>query len=263
MVAMITVISLVAFTASLLTLFSGFGLGTILLPIFALFFPLPIAIVATAVVHLLNNLFKLILVGKHAEWKTIALFTIPASIAAIGGVLVLKTLEGLTVLSQFSIGGSIFRITAIKLTIGILIVLFSLFELLPQFRKITFPQKYLPFGGLLSGFFGGLSGLQGALRSAFLIRTGLTKEQYIGTTVVSAVIVDITRLIAYGVVFYSTQFSIIQMKMWTVIGFAALSAFSGALIGKLMIKKVSIDVIEKLVGVMLIVLGVLMIAGIV
>jgi uncharacterized membrane protein YfcA len=260
---MITVICLVAFTASLLTLFSGFGLGTMLLPVYALFFPLPVAIAATAVVHLLNNLFKLFLVGKYAEWKVLALFAIPASVAAIGGVMVLKAFEGLAGISQYSIGESVFKITAIKLVIGILIVFFAVFELLPRFKKLAFPPKYLPLGGLLSGFFGGLSGLQGALRSAFLIRIGLSKEQYIGTGVISAVIVDISRLIAYGVAFYSTQFSIIQKSMWIVIGFATLSAFSGAFIGKRMIKKATTGVIETLVGVMLIVLGTLLIAGIV
>jgi len=40
-------------------LLSGFGLGTLLLPVFALFFPLPVAIAATALVHLANNFFKL------------------------------------------------------------------------------------------------------------------------------------------------------------------------------------------------------------
>ena len=63
-------------------------------------------------------------------------------------------------------------------------------------------MKYIPLGGALSGFFGGLSGQQGALRSAFLIRTGLNKETFIGTSVVSAVVVDVSRLIVYGVTFF-------------------------------------------------------------
>ncbi len=57
------VICLVALLVSALTLFSGFGLGTVLMPAFALFFPVPVAIAATAVVHLANNLFKVVLVG--------------------------------------------------------------------------------------------------------------------------------------------------------------------------------------------------------
>ena len=59
------VICAVAVLASGVTLFSGFGLGTVLMPAFALFFPVPVAIAATAVVHLANNLFKFVLVGPE------------------------------------------------------------------------------------------------------------------------------------------------------------------------------------------------------
>ena len=52
------VIGLVAFGVSLLTLFSGFGLGTLLLPAFAVFFPIEVAVASTAIVHAANNLFK-------------------------------------------------------------------------------------------------------------------------------------------------------------------------------------------------------------
>ncbi len=55
----LVLIGFAALLASGLTLLSGFGLGTALMPVFALFFPLPLAIVATAVVHFANNLFKL------------------------------------------------------------------------------------------------------------------------------------------------------------------------------------------------------------
>ena len=38
------------------------------MPAFALFFPVPIAIAATALIHLANNLFKVYLVGRDADW---------------------------------------------------------------------------------------------------------------------------------------------------------------------------------------------------
>ncbi len=60
-------ICLAAFLASGLTLFSGFGLGTLLLPVMVLFFPIDLAIALTAVVHALNNLFKCWLLGRHAD----------------------------------------------------------------------------------------------------------------------------------------------------------------------------------------------------
>ena len=81
----IIVIAVVAAFASALTLYSGFGLGTILLPAFVLFFPAPVAVAATGVVHLLNNLFKGTLLRKRADWVTVMKFGLLAVPAAIFG----------------------------------------------------------------------------------------------------------------------------------------------------------------------------------
>jgi uncharacterized membrane protein YfcA len=51
------VLCLAALAASGLTLFSGFGLGTLLMPVFAIYFPIEIAVAMTAVVH--RPIFKL------------------------------------------------------------------------------------------------------------------------------------------------------------------------------------------------------------
>jgi uncharacterized protein len=68
---------IIAFFASILTFFSGFGIGTIMLPVFALFFPLEIAIVMTGIVHLLNNLFKALISGKDFDKKVVLKLGIP------------------------------------------------------------------------------------------------------------------------------------------------------------------------------------------
>ena len=78
-------VCLIAFGASALTFFSGFGLGTLLLPAFAFFYPIEIAVASTAVVHFLNGLFKLLLVGRHADRRTVLRFGIPAIPAAFLG----------------------------------------------------------------------------------------------------------------------------------------------------------------------------------
>ena len=76
------IICLAALIGSALTLFSGFGLGTILVPVFAIFFPIEIAIALTAVVHFLNNLFKLALLGKKANKNVVLRFGFPSVVAA-------------------------------------------------------------------------------------------------------------------------------------------------------------------------------------
>lgn len=191
----LVLIGVAALLISALTLFSGFGLGTVLMPVFALFFPVPLAIAATAVVHFANNIFKFGLMAKQADWRVVARFSVPAAIAAMIGAGLLNLFDQMPVVASYTLGGSTFEITVIKAVIGTLIVVFALLEMSPRFQTLAFPPSWLPLGGALSGFFGGLSGNQGALRSAFLLKSGLSKEAFVATGVVSAVIVDAARLV--------------------------------------------------------------------
>jgi uncharacterized membrane protein YfcA len=191
----------VALLVAVLTFFSGFGLGTLLMPAFAVFFPVPVAIAATAMVHLANNLFKLGLVGRDAHWPTVIRYGIPAAAGSVAGAAVLAGSAALPVLATYRLGGAEHQVTVVKATVAVVIAGFAVLELSPRFERFSFPPRLVPLGGVVSGFFGGLSGHQGALRSAFLIRAGLSKEQFIGTRVAGAVIVDVARIAVYAVAF--------------------------------------------------------------
>ena len=254
------VVSAVAVLISALTLFSGFGLGTVLMPAFALFFPVPVAVAATAAVHFANNIFKVFLVGRKADWQVVARFAIPGAIAALIGAALLGFFAGISPLHSYLFGSREHDVTVVKLAIGLLIVGFSLFELLPRFGALAFDRKYLPLGGLLSGFFGGLSGNQGALRSAFLIKAGLEKEAFIGTGAVSAAIVDIARLLVYGLSFYTSTIAGLEDIRGLVLA-AMLAAFLGTFIGTRLIKKITLHMVQLIVGIMLVMIGLGMAAG--
>ncbi|MBM4329066.1 MAG: sulfite exporter TauE/SafE family protein, partial [Deltaproteobacteria bacterium] len=147
------VICCVAIVVSALTLFSGFGLGTLLMPAFAVFFPIGFAVAATAVVHLANNLFKALLVGRHADMKVVVRFALPAALCAALGAYLLGYLSDMTPIAQYSIGSRACEITWVKLIIALLIGFFALWDLLPRFQHIAFDAKYVALGGALSGFF--------------------------------------------------------------------------------------------------------------
>jgi len=253
------IVSLAALVVSALTLFSGFGLGTLLMPVFAIFFPLEIAIASTAVVHLANNLFKVFLLGKKADMKIVLSFAVPGIIFALIGAYLLTFLSGLTPISEYAIGSRLFRITPVKLIIAILIFFFSFFELIPYFEKMAFNRKYLPLGGALSGFFGGLSGHQGALRSAFLVKAGLEKEVFLGTGVICAVLVDFSRLIVYGISFFSKEFETVSVYGGAeIVILATLAAFLGSFLGTRLVKKMTISTIRQIVGGMLLFLSIIL-----
>jgi hypothetical protein len=78
-----------AASVSALTLYSGFGLSTLLMPVFVLFFPVEVAVAATAIVHAANNIFKIVVVGRHAERSLVLQFVIPATLAAFVGAALL------------------------------------------------------------------------------------------------------------------------------------------------------------------------------
>ena len=255
-------IGVAALLTSALTLFSGFGLGTILMPVFALFFPVPLAIAATAIVHFANNLFKLGLMAKQADWRVVARFSMPAAVAALVGAGLLTLFDRLPVLANYTLGGSIFEVTVVKAVIGLVIVVFALLELWPRFQALAFPPRWLPLGGALSGFFGGLSGNQGALRSAFLLKAGLSKDAFVATGVVSAVIVDAARLTVYGTGFMADHFSKSQELVAPVM-VGTVCAFIGAFVGKRVLRKITLHTVQIVVAVAMLLIGIGLLAGLV
>ena len=253
------VICVVSLLGSGLTLFSGFGLGTLLTPVFAIFFPIELAIGMTAVVHFLNNIFKFFMLGKHANKDIVLKFGIPSLIAAFLGAWVLTQISGMPSLLDYSINEKVFSITPVKLTIALLLIFFALAEVFPSLTKFKFKKQHFVFGGLLSGFFGGLSGNQGALRTAFLVKANLAKEQFIATGVIIACMVDVSRLIVYNKL-DSLSNSDINYKL---IGASVLCAFAGAYLGNAFLKKVTIGFIQKLVTAMLLIFALLLGGGII
>ena len=244
----IVIISAAAFITAILTFFSGFGLGTILMPVFAIFFPLDVAIAITALIHLLNNLLKVALIGKNADRSVLIRFGIPAVIAAFAGAWVLIRTTTLPAIYTYSLAEKTFQITPIKLIIAIILIVFALIEITPALKKIQFDKNKLIIGGILSGFLGGLSGIQGALRSAFLIKIGLSKEAFIATTAVIAAFVDISRISVYAVKFTDPE-------LWQnlpLILAAIFAATAGTLIGKKLLNKITLQSIQIIVAIMLI-----------
>lgn len=249
------IISLVALLAAGLTLFSGFGLGTLLMPVVALFFPVDIAVGITAVVHLANNVFKAGLLGRSADYSIVLRFGIPAILFAFIGAWLLEDISGGGPLFEYVIFGQLQSVSTARFVIGLVILGFVIAELRPSTAKLQLDKRWLPAGGALSGFFGGLSGHQGALRSMFLVKAGMTAERFVATSVIIAVLVDVARISVYARDARTADVD------WWLVAVATLAAFAGSFIGKRLLHKVTIEFVRYIVAVMLLVIGVGMITG--
>ena len=254
-------IALIAFTAlaaSMLTFFSGFGLGTLLLPVFLLFFPVDLSIAMTGLVHLLNNIFKTGLIGRHAVTRVLLIFGVPAFLAAFLGAWTLGYIAKFPLHIQYQFFGYNVATSLINVIIGILLLIFAIYEIVPVNTRSQVKTGALAFGGFLSGFFGGLSGHQGALRSAFLIRLGLNKEAFVATGIVISLFVDVSRLSMYWTTLPLTDLT----DNATVLISAILAAFLGAVVGRRLLRKMTIRSLQYFVGAGIGIIGVLLIIGI-
>ena len=262
MLATVTV-ALAATMAAGLTLYSGFGLGTILMPVFSLFFPLEVAVASTAVVHAANSVFKVAVVGRLADIAIVLRFGIPAVCAAFVGAMLLGYLSNFEELAGYSLGPIQASVTPVKLSLGALMIAFAVFELAPRLKQLQFDRKCLALGGLLSGFFGGLSGHQGALRSAFLVKVGIGTEAFVGTNAVVGFLVDCARIATYlGLFLFAQQESPISQQQWPLISAGIIGALAGVLLGKKYLRKVTMATVQSLTGALLLIIAVLLVLGI-
>lgn len=245
-------IILVAFIGSTLTFFTGFGLGTILLPVMALFFPIEIALLNTAIVHLFNNIWKFRLLYLNINWKIAIRFGGIALLFAFLGSYLLQTSAAAKPLYYSSLWGESEGVTLMQFSIGILMMAFAALELSSAAKKLQFDSKFMPLGAAITGFFGGLSGHQGALRSMFLIRLGLSKEAFVATGTAIACFVDFSRLYNYIQVWNNSNVELPS----TLLLAACAAALLGAQVGNFYFKKIRIDLLEKLVAIGILVIAV-------
>ena len=255
------VVGLVGFLASGLTLYSGFGLGTILLPAFALFFPVEVAVAATGAVHLLNNLFKGTLLRRQADWSIVLRFGLPAIPAAVAGAWLLGRLGDTPPLYEWQAFERSFGPTAAGVTIGALMIAFALLELQPWFQRLAAPGRMMPLGGAITGFFGGLTGQQGAFRSMFLLKTGLEPAKFIATGVLIAILIDLSRLPTYAATF-GTNWLDFGGRDGQLVLVATLCAFAGAYLGVRYQKKATIGVVRGIVATLMVVIGAALLSGV-
>ncbi len=253
---LLIVLFLVALGGALLTFFSGFGLGTLLLPLFVLICGPFEGVFAVAVVHLCNSILKCALTWKDISARVLWRFAPGAFVGALLGSWLLREISGMQVAYTHSFFGEPRTVYTISLVIGGLMVLFALLELFWENKLPALPEKYLFAGGTLSGFFGGLSGQQGALRTAFLLRSGLSKEAFIATGIACALVVDLTRIPLY----------LKALPPGSETPYQAMSvAMAGAVLGSVggwyLLRKRTLKSVKYIAGICLVLFGLAMILG--
>lgn len=228
---------LVTLGTSIVTLFTGFGVGTIMMPIMALFFDVKVAIFLAAIVHFFNNIAKLAIYRSEINWKIIQRFGVVSIIGALIGSYSQIYLDSVW----------------LKVGVGLFLMIYAFLSLIPNHIKVKLPNNVDFIGGFLSGLIGGLIGNQGAIRSLYLLNYGLEKKELIVSSALIAVIIDSTRIPVYAY----TNFRYLQENI-LLLSLIVLSAILGTVVGSRILPKVSYDLFKKIILIGVLVLGGLM-----
>ncbi|UCF05306.1 MAG: sulfite exporter TauE/SafE family protein [bacterium] len=225
---------LLTFIASGIGTLTGFGTSTVMVPVLLSFLPLPQTLLLVGIIHWFGDIWKMALFRQGIRWKLILGFGIAGMITTFVGarIVTLKYDPLFTrILGGFLVG----------------YVVFLYFK--PAF-KIRSSNSAAVTGGGLSGFFAGIFGIGGAIRSAFLSAFDLPKAVYIATTGAIAFIIDSTRLVTY----FTSGVRLPRELTWGLMLFVPVS-FLGARTAKHVVNRIPQDRFRIVVAIFLLLVG--------
>lgn len=197
--------------ASALTVPAGFGLSTMLTPIALLFMSPHEAVTVVAIIHVIHNGAKYISLRDYVDFKAVKHYGVWLIIGSILGAVLNNNVSQKPLLA----------------IIGICLVILPILTLSERWTNYKIPEANDRIGGFGSGFMGGLSGHQGALRAMFLTRRLRDKMNYAATASILALCVDLSRIPVYLFFRYDDIMEYLELTIILVI-----AALIGVNIGK-------------------------------
>ena len=181
------------------------------------------AVAIVAVIHGAHNGWKLVVLKEFVDFDAFKRYGIWLVIGAIGGALLQSQVPQEPLL----------------LIIGIFLVILPILTISEAWTGYRIPDANDRIGGFGSGFMGGLSGHQGALRAMFLKRRLSDKMSYAATASVLALCVDLTRIPVY-IIFNETEI----LENFILLLPLTISALLGVQVGKLFLERLKSDMIN-------------------
>ena len=213
-----------SFLAAALTVPAGFGLSTILTPLVLLLMGPHEAVAVVAVVHGAHNAGKFAALRESVDFEAFRRYGVWLVLGAILGAALQNEVPQKPLLAL----------------IGAFLVSLPLLSMSEGWTGYRIPEANDSLGGFGSGFMGGLTGHQGALRAMFLTRRLPDKMAYAATASVLALCVDLSRVPVYLLFRYD---EISQHAALTLV--LVISALIGVRVGKAWLERLKSEWIHR------------------
>jgi len=171
----------VAVAAGAIAAMSGFGIGSLLTPVLAVHYGTKLAVAMVSVPHLVGTAARFAGLRKQVDRRVFLNFGILSAAGGLAGALLNARAGG----------------PALGIVFGCLLAFAALSGLTGFVDRMRFGRGAAWVAGALSGFFGGLVGNQGGIRSAALLGFDIRKEALVATATAIALIVDGARMPVY------------------------------------------------------------------
>ncbi len=216
---------------------SGFGIGSLLTPILAVRYGTKLAVAIVSVAHLVGTAARFIGLRKHIDKKVFLNFGILSAAGGLAGALLNAHANS----------------PALAIVFGCLLVFAGISGLTGFVDRMHFGRRTAWFAGALSGFFGGLVGNQGGIRSAALLGFDIRKESLIATATAIALIVDGARMPVYLAIETKGILS-----AWPLLVTAIFGVLLGTFWGVRLLRRIEERTFRKLLYSLVLVLGIYM-----
>jgi len=231
------ILASVAAVAGAIASVTGFGVGSLLTPTLAAEAGTKAAVAAVTIPHVIASAIRFWQLRTHVDWKVVKSFGLTSATGGLVGALLHGYLQS-----------------------GLLTALFALLLIFAGAAGATGLAERMRFrgagawiAGALSGLFGGLVGNQGGIRSAAMLGFDVRRDAFVGTATAVALIVDAARLPAY---LYTDGPE--MLRLWPQIAWMTVGVVFGTLLGKRLLRRLPEKTFRRVVGVLILLLGVWM-----
>jgi uncharacterized protein len=213
---------------------AGFGIGSLLTPVFVTQVTTQVAVAAVSIPHVIGTAARLWLLRGEIDRHLLVRFGLTSAGGGLTGALLQARTSsaGLTVV------------------FGMLLLFVAASEFTGFSKRMRFRGAAAWIAGALSGLLGGLVGNQGGIRSAAMLGVDVPRQAFVGTATAVALIVDGARLPVY---LATTGREL--LPLWPAILLATVGVLCGTLFGHRLLIRIPEERFRPTVAVLLALLG--------
>ena len=216
---------------------AGFGIGSLLTPIFALSIGTKLAVAAVSIPHLIGSAQRFWRLRHAIDHRVLWSFGITSAAGGLIGALLHNQAGN----------------RALSIVFGALLILAGASQLTGFMERIRWGRTAAWIAGGVSGLFGGMVGNQGGIRTAAMLGFDVPRDSFVATATAIALFVDAARMPVYAAVSGREL-----LGEWRLILAGTVGVVIGTAIGTRLLSRIPQQVFRRVIGVLLVALGIYM-----